>query len=235
MHGRVRALLGQLRTAPTGPGDIDDIRKVIDQLHSVSPLKVVIFADGEPTCWAITSWIRSPMRIARIITRVYECVLAAARRRGEGQVAGEAGLAEINISADDYHLPFIPVRERRARVARVASDRFLSVIIANCRGPGSRVTPTSSRAAWRGHPGDLRRYGWRQRLGGPAGTDGLRHLQPRTSDVSLSVLCIVVSLFLGLRWFGFFFCFLLFFWLLFLFFFYIYISFLLVFFFFFFF
>ena len=152
----------------------DDIRKVIDQLHSVSPLKVVIFAGGEPTLLGdhlldSIAYADSLGIITRVVTNAYWASSPAAAR-AKVRSLREAGLAEINISADDYHLPFIPFENVEHAWRACKRIGFLSVIIANCRGPGSRVTPDFIR----GRLGeDIREIyddtGWRQRLGGPAG------------------------------------------------------------------
>jgi hypothetical protein len=53
----------------------------------------------------------------------------------------EAGLAELNISCDDYHLPFIPFERVETAWRASKGMGFWAVIIANCHGPGSKITP----------------------------------------------------------------------------------------------
>jgi hypothetical protein len=151
----------------------DDIRKVVDQLHEVSPLKVVIFAGGEPTLLGdhlldSIAYADSLGIITRVVTNAYWASSAAAAR-AKVRSLREAGLAEINISADDYHLPFIPFENVEHAWRACKRMGFLSVIIANCRGPGSRVTPEFIR----GRLGeDIREIyddsGWRQKFGATA-------------------------------------------------------------------
>jgi hypothetical protein len=123
----------------------EDIRRTIDELHSAYGLRVVIFAGGEPTllgqdlldaiAYADTQGI-----LTRLVTNGYWAV-SEARAREKLIELREAGLAELNVSADDYHLPYVPF-ERVEHAWRASKGLgFLSVVIANCSGPGSVVTP----------------------------------------------------------------------------------------------
>ena len=121
------------------------MRKAIDELHRNSPLRVVIFAGGEPLL--LGEHLLDTIAYCdslRIITRVVTNGSWAKTYDGARKVLNrlrEAGLAELNISCDDYHLPFIPF-ERVENAWRASKGMgFWAVIIANCHGEGSKVTP----------------------------------------------------------------------------------------------
>jgi hypothetical protein len=123
----------------------DRMKKAIDELHGQSRLRVVIFAGGEPTLLGdellnTIAHCDSLHIITRMVTNAY---WAKTRERAREMLVKlrEAGLAELNISCDDYHLPYIPFE--RVENAWHASKGlgFWAVIIANCHGPGSQITP----------------------------------------------------------------------------------------------
>ena len=122
-----------------------DVIKVVDELHGLNRLRVVIFAGGEPTLLKgelleAISHCDSLGILTRLVTNASWAV-SAVRTKEMLHSLREAGLSELNISADDYHLPYVPFEN----VSRAwhASKRmgFVSVVIANCAGPRSTVTP----------------------------------------------------------------------------------------------
>lgn len=123
----------------------DTIRTTIDELHAHSPLGVVIFAGGEPTLMGETlldaiAHADGLGIMTRIVTNA-SWAISDAKAEAKILELRQAGLGELNISADDYHLPWIPF-ENVKRAWRAAKSRgFYSVVIANCYGPNSLVTP----------------------------------------------------------------------------------------------
>jgi hypothetical protein len=123
----------------------DQMRKAIDELHRRSPLRVVIFAGGEPLLLGehlldAIAHCDALGIITRIVTNAYWATSFDAARRVLNRLR-EAGLAELNVSCDDYHLPYIPF-ERVEHAWRASKGMgFWAVIIANCYGPGSTITP----------------------------------------------------------------------------------------------
>ncbi|SJN59096.1 molybdenum cofactor biosynthesis protein A [Vibrio ruber DSM 16370] len=117
----------------------------VDQLLSASrDFGQVIFAGGEPTL------LRSELldaiaycHVKGLKTRIVtNASWASSRQTAEQMIESlrEAGLAEINYSVDDYHLPFVPF-ERVANAWRASKNKgFESVVIANCYGPRSTIT-----------------------------------------------------------------------------------------------
>src|SRR5690348_8930809 len=90
----------------------DQMRKAIDELHSNSPLLVVIFAGGEPLLLGehllnAVAHADSLGILTRVVTNAYWATSKDVARRVLNQLR-EAGLQELNISCDDYHLPYIP-------------------------------------------------------------------------------------------------------------------------------
>lgn len=121
------------------------IRQAIDNLHILNKLRVVIFAGGEPTLLGehllnAIAHADSLGILTRVVTNAYWAVTPERARVKLIQLR-EAGLQELNISADDYHLPYIPFE--RVEHAWHASKGlgFQAVVIANCWGPNSTITP----------------------------------------------------------------------------------------------
>jgi hypothetical protein len=124
--------------------DFPKIRAAIDGLHAARPLDVVIFAGGEPTFLgeALLDSIAHADSLGintRIVTNAF---WAGTPAKAEAMITElrQAGLRELNISADDYHLPFIAF-DNVVRAWRAAKGRgFGAVVIANCAGPRSQLT-----------------------------------------------------------------------------------------------
>jgi len=124
---------------------LEQITTAISELHHLNGLRVVIFAGGEPTLMGedlldAIAHAASLGIMTRIVTNAYWAV--SPRRAREKLVElREAGLAELNLSADDYHLPYIPFE--RVETAWHASKGlgFQAVVIANSSGPKSVVNP----------------------------------------------------------------------------------------------
>lgn len=121
-----------------------EIRKVVDDLLGAGELAMVIFAGGEPTLLkqelldAIAYCSAAGIK-TRLVTNAS---WAITRRAAERMIDSfrEAGLDEINYSADDYHLPFIPFRHVVHAWHASKGKGFDSVVIANCYGPRSTLT-----------------------------------------------------------------------------------------------
>jgi hypothetical protein len=109
-------------------------------------LQLVIFAGGEPTLLGehlldAIAHCDSLGLATRLVTNASWAKHPTAARRRIIALR-EAGLTELNISVDDYHLPYIPF-ENIVNAWRAAHGMgFSAVIIANCYGPKSVVTPT---------------------------------------------------------------------------------------------
>lgn len=123
----------------------EKVRSVLDALHGTRPLSVVIFAGGEPTLMGemLLDAIAYADGLGAITRMVTNAVWATTDEKAKAKITDlrQAGLAELNISADDYHLPYIPF-DNVVRAWRAAKGRgFRAVVIANCYGPRSLVTP----------------------------------------------------------------------------------------------
>lgn len=134
----------------SGPGragtlNFETIRKTIDELHAGSPLYTVVFAGGEPTLAKRT--LSQAIRHCadkglntRLVTNASWASTDRAARRVLRRLH-EDGLAELNISVDDYHLPYISF-DNVVRAWKAAKEfDFGAVVIANSHGPKSRITP----------------------------------------------------------------------------------------------
>jgi len=121
------------------------IRSAIDRLSQQGKLLSVVFAGGEPTLLKehllnAIAYCDANDISTRIVTNASWATSAVSARRMVLQLR-EAGLRELNISADDYHLPFIPFERVQTAWTAAKGMGFVSVSIANCSGPRSVVTP----------------------------------------------------------------------------------------------
>lgn len=125
--------------------DRDQIMAFIDDAHRADPLSVVVFAGGEPTSLgedlldaiAHANGLGIGTRIVTNASWASDAAAAAAMVRR----LREAGLDEINFSADDFHLPWIPVENVVTAWRACKAVGFASVVIALCSGPRSKITP----------------------------------------------------------------------------------------------
>jgi len=125
--------------------DHDLMVKTITRFKEQYNIKVVVFAGGEPTLLkgsllAAISVCRQLKIVSRIVTNASWAINEEKATRGF-QALYTAGLNEVNISCDDYHDPFIPFE--RIKIAWKAARKFpfRSLIIANARHKGSKLTP----------------------------------------------------------------------------------------------
>jgi len=123
----------------------DQIVAAVEQTHTAGRLAVVVFAGGEPTSLGdelldAIAYVNSLGIGTRLVTNASwatdEHSAAAMVRQ-----LREAGLDEINFSADDFHLPFIPLQCVVNAWHACKGVGFRSVVIALSCGPGSKVTP----------------------------------------------------------------------------------------------
>lgn len=133
-----------MNSSPTRRGKLDaeQVCSYVDQAADGTDIKTVVFAGGEPLLlgddlFTSLSHIRSRGLSSRIVTNAY---WANSEKRAEEitRKLREAGLDEINISIDDFHLPFIaPQNVKRAFDAAIKLD-FAAVIIVHCMGPNTK-------------------------------------------------------------------------------------------------
>lgn len=136
-----------MNSAPGREGNLDfsQIRQTIDGLSDQQRLNVVVFAGGEPTLVkpalrASIEYCASKGILTRLVTNA-SWAISTAKARSILSEFREWGLHELNLSADDHHLPFIPI-ERIVHAYQASKGLgFTSVIIANSAGPNSLVTP----------------------------------------------------------------------------------------------
>ncbi|MCC6994144.1 MAG: radical SAM protein [Deltaproteobacteria bacterium] len=108
-------------------------------------LEVIIFAGGEPLLLGqdLLAAIRLCKRhgvVTRIVTNAYWAT-SREHARFKLRELKEAGLDEVNISTDDYHLPWIPLDAVRHAYEEAIALEFSAVVLANCFGPETTLTP----------------------------------------------------------------------------------------------
>ncbi len=140
-----------------------DLVKILEELLAEArQIKVVVFAGGEPlllgeVLHAGIRTVHARGLVTRVITNAYWATSPEEARRVVGELRA-AGLDELNISADDHHLPFISLQRVRWAYEAALEAGFLSVAIAHCGGPRSVLTPELLEAELAGGAPMDRRY-----------------------------------------------------------------------------
>ena len=133
-----------MNSSPTRRGKLtaEQICNYVDQAADGTRVEVVVFAGGEPMLlgedlFRSLRHIRSRKLKSRVVTNAY---WANSEKRALEIVTKlyEAGLDELNISIDDYHLPYIKaINVKRAFEAALKVD-FQSLIIVHCKGVNTK-------------------------------------------------------------------------------------------------
>lgn len=123
--------------------------QAIDDLNWRNELKLVIFAGGEPTLLGThlldTIAYADSLGIAtRMVTNAHWATSHAVAVARVVELR-EAGLREINLSCDDYHTPFIPLKRIKIAWDATKGVGFGAVVIASASGPNSRLSPLAIR------------------------------------------------------------------------------------------
>jgi hypothetical protein len=124
----------------------EDLLTALADIEQRYPLRLVVFAGGEPTLLGddlleAIAWLDERSIASRVVTNASWATGPAAARAMIVSLR-EAGLQELNISADEFHLPFIPLKNVRWAWEASKNKQFVSVAIALASGPGSRLTPS---------------------------------------------------------------------------------------------
>jgi release factor glutamine methyltransferase len=123
----------------------DEIARALECAHSAGRLSVVVFAGGEPTMLGedlldAIAHVNGLGIGTRIVTNASWATDPESARAMVTKLR-EAGLDEINVSADDFHLPFIPLENVVHAWWACKATGFSSVVIALSSGPGSKLRP----------------------------------------------------------------------------------------------
>jgi hypothetical protein len=123
----------------------EQLEDIIDQLARATATKVIVFSGGESTLLGedLNRALRRCRRhgiVSRLVTNAYwatspEAALAKLRE------LREAGLDELNISTDDYHLPYISLQKIKTAYQAALQLDFRTIVICNAYGPESWLTP----------------------------------------------------------------------------------------------
>lgn len=123
----------------------EQLERILTQALTELDLRVIIFAGGEPmllgeTLYRAIRLCKQHGRMTRIVTNAYwagnrdHALLKLKELRA-------AGLDELNISTDDYHDPYISFDHVRNAYEVALTLDFSAVVLANCYGPNSTLTP----------------------------------------------------------------------------------------------
>lgn len=123
----------------------EQIRTCVERIHKEYPLKVVIFTGGECTILGdhlldAVAHANSYGIVTRVVTNAGWATSEATARKRLVELR-EAGLQEINFSADDFHEEYVAA-ERITNAWRAAKGLgFLAVVVVNTTGAQSKLTP----------------------------------------------------------------------------------------------
>ena len=124
----------------------EQIESILDQALDELDLLVVVFAGGEPLLLGAETLAKAIKLVAdrgvftRVVTNGY---WATSKETAYNtlKTLKDAGLFEINISADDFHLPWISLQRLRYAYDACIDLGFVAPVIANCHGPSTWLTP----------------------------------------------------------------------------------------------
>lgn len=132
-----------------------DMQRAIDGVRGYGHLGLVIFAGGEPTLLGESlldaiAYANAYGLITRLVTNASWATTA---RKAQSKIVElrEAGLQELNISADDFHLPDIPFNNVENAWYGAQGKGFLTVCVGVAWGPQSHITPDTVRSALGAH------------------------------------------------------------------------------------
>jgi len=133
-----------MNSSPTRRGKLtsEQICDFIDQAIEATNVSTIIFAGGEPLLlredlFTSLQHVKRRGLKSRLVTNSY-WANSEQRALSITQKLFDHGLNELNLSIDDFHLPFIsPLNVRRAFDAARQFD-FDSIIIVHCTGPQTK-------------------------------------------------------------------------------------------------
>lgn len=134
-----------MRSAPGREGALTfkQIRRYLDEAMEATNLGLVIFAGGEPLLlgeelYRSLEYAYRRGLMTRLVTNAY---WATDPRRAErvARRLHDAGLWELNISVDDYHLPYVDPRRVRLAFDAARALPFQAVIVVHVKGPRARL------------------------------------------------------------------------------------------------
>ena len=124
---------------------LDQIKKAVFGLHRRNPLKVVVFAGGEPM--AKRNILRHAIQFCsslgirtRMVTNAYWAKSEKLAQQQLKQLHSD-GLMELNLSCDDYHQAYVPITNVINAWKASKGIGFSAVIIANGTGPHNLINP----------------------------------------------------------------------------------------------
>jgi hypothetical protein len=121
------------------------IESGLRQMFDRYDIQVVVFAGGEPTLLGddllkSIAFCRLNGVISRLVTNAYWATSLEAAREKCKELR-DAGLCEFNVSMDDYHEPYVAFERVKFAYKAALELDFTAVVIANCQGPESVLTP----------------------------------------------------------------------------------------------
>ena len=126
---------------------LEELEHIIRQIFAELTPKAIVFSGGESTLLGqdLHAALRlcktlGPDTTTRLVTNAFWATSEAAARETLSALR-DAGLEEINISSDDYHLPFISLQKVRWAFGAALELGFATVALSNAYGPESWLTP----------------------------------------------------------------------------------------------
>lgn len=126
--------------------EFDIIKIVLDQAYAIPSLRVAVFTGGEPTlyfntlCMAV-AYATQKGFVTRLITNAWWANTLSEAKKVLGELRRN-GLAELNISFDDFHLPYLERyggEQNVVNAIKTAVDFGMVALIGAVVYPGAKI------------------------------------------------------------------------------------------------
>ena len=121
------------------------IRDAVDALNNLNPLRLVVFTGGEPLLLGedlldAIAYVDSLGILTRVVTNAFWADTPENAKKMLITLR-EVGLNELNVSTDDFHLPYVPFENIRNVYNAIQGMGFGAFVLANSSSNGDIITP----------------------------------------------------------------------------------------------
>jgi len=125
---------------------INHVRRVIEEAYTVPSIRTIVFTGGEPTLYldvleAGISLAHDKGFVTRLVTNAWWAKTPKQADRFLQNIRA-AGLDELNVSYDDFHLPYLERfggEQNVLNAVRAAAELGMTVLVGTVLHPGSRI------------------------------------------------------------------------------------------------
>lgn len=121
----------------------EQMMQIVDEVHEWGTLLLVVFTGGEPfllgdDLFKIVAYVAEKGLLTRIVTNAYWATSKSKAIEVLSKLK-TLGLSEINVSCDDYHQEFIPLKNVKY-ANEAAIEVGMPLLIGSRRKPGGKIT-----------------------------------------------------------------------------------------------